>query len=491
MSERTYVAIDLKSFYASAECLDRNLDPLTTNLLVADEGRTEKTVCLAVSPSLKVYGIGGRSRLFEAVERIKQANALRLQKAPNRKFTGSSCNAAELQENPSLSIDYIVAKPRMAHYMECSAKIYQIYLKYVAPEDIHVYSIDEVFIDATAYLSLHGCTPMEFAKNVVSDVFTTTGITATAGIGTNLYLCKIAMDIVAKRTPASENGVCIAALNEQSYREMLWSHRPLTDFWRLGKGCAKKLETHGIFTMGDIARCSLENEELLYKLFGVNAEFLVDHAWGWEPCTISDIKAYQPDVKSINSGQILHLPYDFQKTKLVLREMAEALVLELVAKGLTTEQIVLTVGYDRVNSTDKSYVGEVTADAYGRQIPKPAHGTVTLKRRTSSSALITKAVMELYDKIVEKGLLIRRISVTFGRVLPENAEKEEFSQMDLFGEEAEKERQKVWIEREKRRQQAVLAIKKKYGKNAIFKAMSLQEGATALERNRQIGGHNA
>lgn len=507
MEERTYIAIDLKSFYASVECVERGLDPMTTNLVVADESRTEKTICLAVSPSLKSYGIPGRARLFEAVQKIKEANAKRLQRAPDQKFTGESCDAGELQSHPELSIGYITASPRMAYYMKYSTRIYEVYLKYVAPEDIHVYSIDEVFIDATNYISLYNLTPREFAMKMIQDVLQTTGITATAGIGTNMYLCKIAMDIVAKHIPADKNGVRIAELDEMSYRKQLWSHRPLTDFWRIGKGYSKKLEAHGLYTMGDIARCSLgkanefHNEDLLYKLFGVNAELLIDHAWGWEPCTMADIKKYKPSTNSISSGQVLQSPYPVDKAKLIVREMTELLVLDLVSKHLVTDQIVLTIGYDIENlkNTDirQKYHGDVTADAYGRYVPKHAHGTANLKKHTSSTRLITEAVIDLFARIVNSNLLVRRINLAANHVLDESLVKQDsvIEQLDLFTSyEDLQERQKAeekQLERERRQQQAMLKIREKYGKNAILKGMNLQEGATARERNEQIGGHKA
>ena len=507
MEERTYIAIDLKSFYASVECVERGLDPMTTNLVVADESRTEKTICLAVSPSLKSYGIPGRARLFEAVQKIKEANAKRLQRAPDQKFTGESCDAGELQSHPELSIGYITASPRMAYYMKYSTRIYEVYLKYVAPEDIHVYSIDEVFIDATNYISLYNLTPREFAMKMIQDVLQTTGITATAGIGTNMYLCKIAMDIVAKHIPADKNGVRIAELDEMSYRKQLWSHRPLTDFWRIGKGYSKKLEAHGLYTMGDIARCSLgkanefHNEDLLYKLFGVNAELLIDHAWGWEPCTMADIKKYKPSTNSISSGQVLQSPYPVDKAKLIVREMTELLVLDLVSKHLVTDQIVLTIGYDIENlkNTDirQKYHGNVTADAYGRYVPKHAHGTANLKKHTSSTRLITEAVIDLFARIVNSNLLVRRINLAANHVLDESLVKQDsvIEQLDLFTSyEDLQERQKAeekQLERERRQQQAMLKIREKYGKNAILKGMNLQEGATARERNEQIGGHKA
>lgn len=507
MEERIYIAIDLKSFYASVECVERGLDPMTTNLVVADESRTEKTICLAVSPSLKSYGIPGRARLFEAVQKIKEANAKRLQRAPDQKFTGESCDAGELQSHPELSIGYITASPRMAYYMKYSTRIYEVYLKYVAPEDIHVYSIDEVFIDATNYISLYNLTPREFAMKMIQDVLQTTGITATAGIGTNMYLCKIAMDIVAKHIPADKNGVRIAELDEMSYRKQLWSHRPLTDFWRIGKGYSKKLEAHGLYTMGDIARCSLgkanefHNEDLLYKLFGVNAELLIDHAWGWEPCTMADIKKYKPSTNSISSGQVLQSPYPVDKAKLIVREMTELLVLDLVSKHLVTDQIVITIGYDIENlkNTDirQKYHGDVTTDAYGRYVPKHAHGTANLKKHTSSTRLITEAVIDLFARIVNSNLLVRRINLAANHVLDESLVKQDsiIEQLDLFTSyEDIQERQKAeekQLERERRQQQAMLKIREKYGKNAILKGMNLQEGATARERNEQIGGHKA
>ncbi len=504
---RTYIAIDLKSFYASQECIERGLDPLTTNLVVADASRTEKTICLAVSPSLKAYGIPGRPRLFEVVQKVKEANALRRRNAPGRKFTGASFDAGELEADPSLAIDYIAAPPRMAHYVKCSTQIYNVYLKYVAPEDIHVYSIDEVMMDVTAYLKNSNMTPREFAREMIRDVLETTGITATAGIGTNLYLCKVAMDIVAKHIEPDECGVRIAELDEFSYRKQLWSHHPLTDFWRVGHGYAKKLEEHGLYTMGDIARCSLGkpgdyfNEDLLYKLFGVNAELLIDHAWGWEPCTIADIKAYKPSANSVGSGQVLHCPYPYDKAKLIVREMADLLSLDLVAQGLVTDQMVLTVGYDIENLSDpernQAYQGEVKMDRYGRKIPKHAHGTENLAAKTSSTKLITEAVMELYERIVDPKLLIRRVNLVANHVVPESsvAEKDVYEQFDLFtdyeAEQKRREEEKETLAREKRMQKAVLEIKKKFGKNAVLKGMNLEEGATTVDRNNQIGGHKA
>ena len=504
---KTYIAIDLKSFYASVECRERSRDPLTTNLVVADPSRTEKTICLAVSPSLKKYGLSGRARLFEVIQKVNAANNIRKLKAPNHVFSGSSDDSTELQKNPSLKIDYIIAPPRMARYMEYSTKIYNIYLKYIAPEDIHIYSIDEVFIDVTHYLSTYNMTARELAMTMIQDILDTTGITATAGIGTNLYLCKIAMDIVAKHIEPDKNGVRIAELDEMSYRRLLWNHKPLTDFWRVGRGYSKKLEKIGLYTMGDIARCSIGkstdyyNEELLYKLFGINAELLIDHAWGYEPCTMEDVKAYKPETNSISSGQVLHCPYEFDKARLVVKEMTDLMVLDLVDKGLVTNQIVLTIGYDIENMTDKnrsqSYKGTVTTNYYGKKVPKPAHGTTNLPKQTSSTTLITNAVMELYDKIVNKKLLIRRINIVANKLVDEHSVKNanKYEQLDLFTDyeilKKQREKENAESEREKRMQNTILDIKKKFGKNAILKGMNLQEGATAKDRNNQIGGHKA
>ena len=502
MKERTYIAIDLKSFYASVECRERGLDPLDTNLVVADESRTDKTICLAVTPSLKSYGISGRGRLFEVKQRVKEANEGRRHDAPGRKLEGSSHLFSELQANPKLAIDFIVAPPRMAYYMEYSTRIYEVYLKYVAPEDIVVYSIDEVFMDVTDYLNTYRLAPRDLAMKIILDVLETTGITATAGIGTNLFLCKVAMDIVAKHIPADENGVRIAELDEMSYRKTLWAHQPLTDFWRVGRGYAKKLEENGMFTMGDVARCSVTNEDLLYKIFGKNAELLIDHAWGWEPTTIEAIKAYRPSTNSLGSGQVLHQPYESDKAKLVLREMADLLVLDLVDKGLVTDQIVVTIGYDIENLTDperkKKYHGTIVKDHYGRQIPKHAHGTANLDGHTSSTRKIMCAVSDLFDRIVDKNLLVRRLNIVANHVLPEaDAPKKNdgFEQLDLFTDyaalEVKQEQERAELEREKKMQQAMLTIKKKFGKNAILKGMNLEEGATAKDRNAQIGGHKA
>ncbi len=498
MKQRACLCIDLKSFYASVECIQRGLDPMTTNLVVADTARTEKTICLAVTPALKAFGISGRARLFEVVEQVKKINAQRLTRAPDRRFTGSSCNIAELAADPSLELSYIAAPPQMAVYMETSAKIYEIYLRYIAPEDIHVYSVDEVFIDLTSYLGTYGKTPRELAMMLVQAVLRETGITATAGIGTNLYLAKIAMDIVAKRIPADKDGVRIAELDERSYRETLWDHRPLTDFWRIGRGYAKKLERHGMFTMGDVALCSVgkpgeyHNEELLYRLFGVNAELLIDHAWGWEPCTIAQIKKYRPSSNSLSFGQVLHCAYTWEKAKLIVREMADLAVLDLVEKRLKTDQIVLTVGYDIENLTDPNihYTGPVVTDPYGRKIPKHAHGTVNLGSHSSSTRQIIEAVMSLYDRITDRRLLVRRITISVNHVLLENHIPAEpaMEQLDLF---SDGQVQEAFLTRERRRQEALLSIKRKYGKNAILKGMNFLDGATAKDRNRQIGGHKA
>lgn len=497
MKERTYLACDLKSFYASVECIERGLDPLTTNLVVADLSRTEKTICLAVTPSLKAWGISGRARLFEVVQCVREVNAQRLRSVPGRQFTGSSSDDTALKADPGLALDYIVAPPRMAHYMEWSTRVYNVYLKYIAPEDIHNYSIDEVLMDVTNYLDAYKLSARELASKIISDVLETTGITATAGIGTNLYLCKIAMDIVAKHIHPDVNGVRIAKLDERTYRRLLWEHRPLTDFWRVGGGYARKLEAHGIYTMGDIARCSLTNEDLLYKLFGVNAELLIDHAWGWEPVAMADIKAYQPESKSIGSGQVLQCPYGYDKARLVVREMADQLALDLVDKGLVTDQLVLTAGYDIENLKGCRYKGEVIKDRYGRAVPKHAHGTANLEEYTASTRRIITAALELFDRIIDRSLLVRRLYLTATRVSDEKSapDKKAFEQMDFFTDyhavEERRAKETADLEREKKVQRTVLDIKKRFGKNAILKGMNLEEGATAKERNRTIGGHRS
>lgn len=503
MKERSYIAIDLKSFYASVECMQRGLDPMTTNLVVADESRTEKTICLAVSPSLKSYGVSGRPRLFEVVQKIKVVNNHRKWKGPKKTLVGESYDNTELQARPELAVSYIVAPPQMAKYMEVSTQIYNVYLKYISPEDIHVYSIDEVFIDATHYLGTYKCTAHELAIKMIRDVLATTGITATAGIGTNMFLCKVAMDIVAKKMPADKDGVRIAELDEMSFRQQLWNHRPLTDFWRVGKGYAKKLEENGMFTLGDVALESMteRGEDRLYKLFGVNAELLIDHAWGWEPCSIEEIKKYKPSTNSLGSGQVLHCPYDNEKARLIVHEMTDLLVLDLVEKHLVTDQLVLTVGYDIENLTDpkisKYYTGPVTTDHYGRQIPKHAHGTVNLDRQTSSTRIIVEAMLGLFDRIVDKKLLVRRVNISANRVVSESSvdTSAPMEQMDLFTDYEELERkqkaEQAALEREKKAQKAIIELRKKYGKNAILKGMNLQEGATTKDRNEQVGGHKA
>ena len=499
-SARTYIAIDLKSFYASVECIDRGLDPLTTNLVVADESRTEKTICLAVSPALKSYGIPGRPRLFEVVGQIRKINANRKSANRGKPFTGSSSSSTELAQDPSLELAYITATPRMRLYMETSTKIYQIYLKYVAPEDIHVYSIDEVFMDVTAYLNTYAMSAHDLCRTIIRDVLAQTGITATGGIGTSLYLAKIAMDIMSKHMSADRDGVRIAELDEMDYRRFLWTHRPLTDFWRVGTGIARRLEKNGMFTMGDVARMSLENEDFLYELFGINAQHLIDHAWGFDDTQISAIKAYRPENSSVGTAQVLASPYPFEKGKLITREMTDGLVMDLVEKRLVTDQIVLTVVYDTENLNDperrKQYKGEITTDYYGRRVPKPAHGSENLGRFTSSSKIILDAMMELYERIADPRLLVRRISISANHVTDEAQTQEQepvYEQLDLFTDyekrEQEREKEKRELERERRAQKAVLEIRKKFGRNAILKGMNLEEGATGIERNNQVGGH--
>ena len=532
MKERTYIAIDLKSFYASVECRERGLDPMTTNLVVADQTRTEKTICLAVTPSLKSFGISGRARLFEVVQRVREVNAERQAANGGRPFSGESCDLDELNADAGLKLGYVTAVPRMGLYMEYSSRIYSIYLRFVSAEDINVYSIDEVFIDATDYLKTYGLTARELTMKMIKEVYEETGITATAGIGTNLYLAKIAMDIDAKKMPADENGVRISELDEMSYRRRLWTHEPITDFWRIGKGYAKKLAAHGMYTMGDVARCSLGgptdflNEDLLYKLFGVNAELLIDHAWGYEPCTMDDIRAYRPNSNSLSSGQVLKEPYSFEKTRIIVKEMTDLLVLDLVKKELTTDKITLTVGYDIENLADPErasrYKGEITTDYYGRRVPKHAHGTVNLPERGSSTKVITGGVMDLFDRIMDPSLLTRRVTIAacnlqredekpmegfgdYGRRAAEDAAgassgsraedpgSHAGEQLDMFTDyaarDAEEERNRQEHEKEKEMQKAMIAIKEKFGKNAILTGTNLEEGATTIERNQQIGGH--
>lgn len=493
--DKIYIAIDLKSFYASVECQERGLNPLTTNLVVADNSRTEKTICLAISPSLKQYGIPGRARLFEVIQKVNEVNSQRKILAPNHKFTCASYDDIALKKNKDLELSYIIAPPRMKFYMEYSTKIVNIYLKWFSMEDIYVYSIDEVFIDVTHYLQTYKMTPRELVTKVIKNVYDETGITATAGIGTNLYLCKIAMDIVAKHTEPDKYGVRIAGLDEKTYRKYLWGHKPLTDFWRVGKGISKKLEQNGMTTMGDVARMSIKNEELLYKLFGINAELLIDHAWGYEPCTIESIKSYKPVMNSISSGQVLHCPYNYEDTKLIVKEMTELLSLDLVKKGLVTSKLVLTIGYDIDNLTNpeisQNYNGDITIDRYGRKVPKHAHGTINIDHKTASTKIITNAVMELYERIMNKELLTRRINITAADVVNEEDYKniKEYEQMDMFVDYNELEKQRVKEKTEKSLQKAVINIKSKYGKNAILKGMNFIEGGTTIERNGQIGGH--
>ena len=487
-AQKTYIAIDLKSFYASVECVERGLDPLTANLVVADETRTDKTICLAVSPSLKSYGISGRARLFEVVQQVRGINAVRRSKAPGRTLGPPCSDNPTVISDPSVALGYIVAPPRMSLYMKVSGQVYSVYLKYVAPEDMHVYSVDEVFIDATDYLRLYSCTARELAMKMIRDVLATTGITATAGIGTNMYLAKVAMDIVAKHSPADSDGVRIAELDERSYREQLWDHEPLRDFWRVGRGIAAKLEAVGIRTMGDLALCSTRTdwEDWLYKTFGVNAELLIDHAWGWEPCRMCDIKAYRPSENSLSVGQVLKEPYTFEKARVIVCEMADSLVLDLVRKRLVTDQIVLSVSYDSENlSSEGGYRGDVVADFYGRKVPRPAHGSINLPGgHTSSTAAVLSAVEALYDKIVDRGLSVRRINVVANHVVRESDALP--VQKGLFDEETA-----VPSEKERRSQEAILAIRKKFGSNAILKGMNFEEGATERERHGQIGGHKA
>ncbi len=500
--ERTYIAIDLKSFYASVECVELGLDPMTTNLVVADASRTEKTICLAVSPSLKAYGISGRARLFEVNQRLREVNARRRNNAPGRKLSGYSVSDPELKAHPEMEVSYLTAMPRMAYYIKYSTRIYNIYLKYIAAEDMHVYSIDEVFMDVTDYLNTYKMTAKELASTIMQDVFEETGITATAGIGSNLYVCKIAMDIVAKHSEPDEKGARIGQLDEMTYRKLLWEHRPLTDFWRVGPGYARKLEANGLYTMGDIALCSTYNEDLLYKLFGVNAELLIDHAWGYEPCTIDEIKAYKPDSNSVCSGQVLQEPYEFKKARLVAHEMADSMALDLLDKGLVTDMLVLTVGYDRSCLEDpkikEKYRGQVTTDRYGRKLPKHAHGTIHLKSPNSSSKLFVDGILELFDRLVNPDLLVRRMTITADHVVEEESVKQRepnYEQLNLFTDYTEvlkqREEEEKQLKKERKLQEAMLSIKKKYGKNSILKGMNLEEGATAKDRNSRIGGHKA
>ena len=499
--QRQYIAIDLKSFYASVECVERGLDALNTHLVVADKSRTDKTICLAVSPSLKAYGIGGRARLFEVVQRVTEVNNRRRIKAPGGTFAGRSASASELAANPQLALDYVVAPPRMAYYIEYSTRIYKIYLKYIAPEDIHVYSIDEVFIDATNYLGTYGMTAHQLAMTMIRDVLSTTGITATAGIGSNMYLAKIAMDIEAKHMPADADGVRIAELDEMSYRRRLWNHRPLTDFWRVGGGTAQRLARFNMFTMGDIARMSLRSENFLYKLFGVNAELLIDHAWGWEPCTIAQVKAYRPETNSLSSGQVLTRAYTFAQARVVIQEMAEALALDLVDKNLATDHLTVTIGYDAESLVQPhiaaAYRGEVSVDHYGRRVPKHAHAGARLPEHTFSSQIIAHTVLSLFDSAADANLLFRRLNVTCGNVVSwqRALQLRPVPQLNLFSDRQAIQRQQQArssaLNKERRLMEATLQIKKKFGKNALLKGLNFADGATAKERNSQIGGHKA
>lgn len=496
--EKVYMCIDLKSFYASVECIERGLDPLNTNLVVADESRTEKTVCLAITPSLKQYGLGGRARLFEVIQKVKSINYERRKNNNYKKFNSKSFLDSELKKDRTLELDFIIAPPQMKKYMKYSTNIYKIYLKYLAPEDIFVYSIDEVFCDITTYLSMYQMTAKELVSKIIKDVYDTTGITATAGIGTNMYLAKVCMDIVAKHTEPNEIGVRIAEIDEMSYRKLLWNHKPLTSFWRVGKGIADKLEKNGLYTMGDVARCSLNSENLLYKLFGVNAELLIDHAWGWEPTTIGEVKACKPERNSISSGQVLHSPYKYENAKLIVREMIDLLSLDLTDKHLVTKQLVLDIGYDIENLTNpaikKMYNGEITIDNYGREVPKHSHGTINLDYNTSSSKVLSKKCIELYDRIVNKNLLIRKINITACNIIDEDIVEKEVvhEQLNLFSSSDDSEQK---IEDKKRQkednklQHVLLDIKNKYGKNSILKGMNLEEGGTTIDRNNQVGGH--
>ncbi len=479
-SRKQYLAIDLKSFYATAECVSRGLDPLKTNLVVADESRTEKTICLAVSPSLKALGTGGRCRLFEAEEIVRRANEARLKSSPDQRLHPASYDADELARDPFAEISFIIAPPRMAYYLDVSAGIYSIYLRHVAPEDIFPYSIDEVFIDVTGYLKAAGMTAREFASSMIKEVQDETGITATCGLGTNLYLAKVAMDLMGKHTEADENGVRIAELDEYTYRAELWDHRPLTDFWRIGKGTARKLEEKNIFTMGELARTSVNDQEWFYRTFGIDAEILIDHAWGVEPCTIKDVKEYKPSTNSICDGQVLPEPYPNDKAKLVVDEMADNLQYQLLERGLVTDLITMDIGYDRENCDNGIYTGKPGTDMYGRTVPPSAHGSTRLDNPTNLGSLLTKAVTELFERITDKNLSIRRITITADNVTPDTG----FTQLDLFTDTAK-------LETERSVQKSMLAIKQKYGKNAVLRGSDLLEGATARERNESIGGHKA
>lgn len=497
MNDKTYIAIDLKSFYASVECVERGLDPLTTNLLVADVSKTEKTICLAVTPSLKAYGISGRARLFEAIQQVDRVNAQRRAKIKGKEFSGSSYDDIQLKKDPTLAVDYIAAPPRMALYRSCSTKIVETYLKYVSMDDIFPYSIDEVFIDATHYLSTYKMSAHDFARMLIQDVLATTGVTATAGIAENMYLCKVALDITAKHIPADKDGVRIAELNMQQYRRTLWEHKDLTDFWMVGSATARRLNNLGLYTMGDVAWCSVHNEERLYKEFGKNAVYLIDQAWGREPVDIATIKSYRPESTSVSSGQVLTRPYSFDETRIIIREMVDKLVLELVENGMMTDQIVLMVGYDIENLTDperrEAYTGEIKLDHYGRQVPKHARGTANMGKHTSSTKLITEKTIELFERIVDKKLLTRRLTITANHLLSEDEAKKSIGaeQLTLFDDPDDIAKKEIDEAREKRMQKTMIDIKKRFGPNAIMKGTSYQDAATGIERNESIGGHKA
>ena len=498
MKERTYISIDLKSFFASVECVERKLDPLNANLVVADISRTEKTICLAVSPALKSYGVPGRPRLFEVVSIVDKLNEERKKDIDNHSFKGSSYLKNEIDENPDLKLSYIVARPRMALYIKYSTRIYNIYLKYVSCDDIHVYSIDEVFIDVTSYLKIYKMSGRDLAMLMVKDILKETGITATVGISTNMYLAKVAMDIVAKKAPADENGVRIAYLDEKKYRELLWNHLPITDFWRVGKGYKKRLDDCGLYTMGDIARCSIKNESLLYKTFGINAELLIDHAWGYEPCTINEIKKYKPETNSLSNGQVLKEPYSFKDARVVIQEMADSMALNLVEKRLVTNQIIINIDYDASNINELfSYKGDFVYDRYDRKVPKWAHGTFNLDEYTSSSKLITEGVLSVFDRCVDKKLLIRKLNLCVNNVISKSKLKKHAGkmQLNLFDNyeilDWQKKQEEKELVREEKTQEAIVKIKNKYGKNAVLKGINYKDKATAKERNEQIGGHRA
>lgn len=462
MDEKTYIAIDLKSFYASVECRERGLDPLTTKLVVADRSRTSKTICLAVTPALKAYGLSGRSRLFEV-----------------------EAKAREIKRQTGKELEYIVAVPRMALYIQYSTRIYNVYLHYFAPEDIHVYSIDEVFIDATSYLPFYNMSARELAIKVIHDVLAETGITATAGIAPNLFLCKAAMDIVAKHIPADSDGVRISELDVVEYRRQLWNHQPITDFWRVGKATAQRLEKYFIRTMGDVARMSLKNPRFLYDEFGIDAEILIDHAWGIEPVGMKEIKNYKSEAKSLGSGQVLHEPYSFEKAKIIVREMAELLALDLFRKKLVTGSITLYVGYDVGSLEVPGFDGEVVRDYYGRELPKPAHGSWSFGTETNSSRMIVEAFVSIFERVVNPRWLVRRVNITANGTKPVRAR-----QPCLF-DSVDKREGGLNQEKEDSLQKARLEIINRYGKNAILKGMNLEEGATTRDRNVQIGGHKA